>query len=306
MTASTMIFANTLAMQYASRLDGEKLRRVAEAPSVADAMKMLGDYGYVCAGDVSIDSFVVAETDRLIAFIDEVSPSDKVREALTAPFWYNNVKLAYKSRFIQVPNDGYYQVGGEPDKIARGDYSDCDRYLEEALEELDENKEREPREIDLAITRAMYKLILSCGVRVIKKYFKKEIDLKNILSAARLRRMGQNRDEFIDGGTLKKETLMESLTVKNFGGCFLGTEYEDIAEDMEADEFRSLAKYESDADDHLFFLTDSLCAKMSTYEPFLNYYTRARVELKAMKTALVCVKTDARDVFFSRMPKIYD
>ena len=139
-----------------------------------------------------------------------------------------------------------------------------------------------------------------------KKYFKKEIDLKNILSAARLRRMGQNRDEFIGGGTLKKDTLMESLTVKNFGGCFLGTEYEDIAEDMEADEFRSLAKYESDADDHLFFLTDSLCAKMSTYEPFLNYYTRARVELKAMKTALVCVKTDARDVFFSRMPKIYD
>ncbi|MDE7464285.1 MAG: V-type ATPase subunit [Clostridiales bacterium] len=306
MTASTIIFANTLAMQYASRLDGERLRRIVEAPTVDAALKMLGDYGYTYAPNGSIDNFIVAETDRLIDFINETVPNDRAREALIAPFWYNNVKLAYKSRFIAVPDDGYYQVGGEPSKIARGDYSDCDRSLEEALTALDEAGEKEPREIDLAITRAMYKLILSCGIRVIKKYFKTEIDLKNMLTAARLRRLGICRDEFIDGGTLKKSDLMESLTVKNFYGCFFGTEYEDAAEELESDGFKSLAKFESDADDHLFFLTDSLCAKISTYEPFLNYYTRARVELKAIKTALVCLKTDARDVFFARMPKIYE
>lgn len=305
MTASTLIFANTLAVQYASRLDGERLRRVAESPTLDDAMKMLGDYGFSYAQGQDIDNFVVAETDALIDFIKDASPYDKVCEALVAPFWYNNIKLAYKSRFAVVPSDVYYRVGGEPSKIARGDYSDCDAYLESALCELDEAGEKRPREIDLAITRAMYKLILSCGVRVIKKYFRTEIDLKNILTAARLRRLGAVRDEFIEGGTLKKDDLIEAITVKNFYGCFLNTPYVDAAEQMEADGFKSLAKFESDADDWLFFLTDSLCAKMSTLEPFLNYYTRARLELKAIKTALVCIKTDARDVFFSRMPHIY-
>ncbi len=306
MTAATLIYANTLAMQYSSRLDGERLRRVAEAGTLDDAMKMLGDYGYSYArSGLSIDNFIVAETDALIDFIKDVSPVEKITDALIAPFWYNNVKLAYKSRFAQVPTDVYYRAGGEPDKIARGDYSDCDGYLEDALCELDERGERQPREIDLAITRAMYKLMLSCGSRVIKKYFRTEIDLKNILTAARLRRLGAVRDEFIDGGTLKKDDLMESLTVKNFCGCFFNTPYADAAEQVEADGFKSLAKFESDADDFLFYLTDTLCAKMSTFEPFLNYYTRARVELKAIKTALVCVKTDARDVFFERMPKIY-
>lgn len=306
MTASTVIFANTLALQYSARLDGERLRRVVEAPTVDAALKMLGDYGYTYTQRNSIDNFVVTETDRLIDFITEVSPSDKARDALVAPFWYNNVKLAYKSRFTEVPADGYYQVGCEPSLIARGDYSECDKHLEKALGALDEAGEKAPREIDLAITRAMYKHILSCGIGVIKKYFRTEIDLKNLLTAARLRRLGLNRDEFIDGGTLKKSELMESLTVKNFYGCFMGTPYEDAAEELENDGFKTLQRFESEADDHLFFMTDSLCAKMSTYEPFLNYYTRARVELKAIKTALVCIKTNSRDVFFSRMPKIYE
>ncbi len=306
MTASTVIYANTLAMQYAARMDGERLRRIVEAPDVEAALKMLGDYGYSYAPGGSIDGFIVTETDRLIDFICETSPSERVRDALVAPFLYNNVKLAYKSRYIDVPKDAYYQVGGEPEKIACGDYSDCDVYLEEALTELDETGEKEPSKIDLAITRAMYRFMLSCGNRAIKKYFRTEIDFKNILTAARLRRLNLTRDEFIDGGTLKKDDLMESLTVKNFFGCFMGTAFEDVAEEMEADGFGSLRKFESEADDFLFYLTDSLCAKMSTYEPFLNYYTRARAELKAIKTALVCVKTNARDVFYARMPKIYD
>ncbi len=305
MTASTIVFANTLAQSQANRLDGEKIRRIAEAATVEDALKMLSDYGFTSALGGSIDGFVVTETDKLIEFLRDTSPSEKVFDALTAPFWYNNVKLAYKSRFVAMPENSYYQVGGEPDRIARGDYSDCDKYLTAALCGLDEANERNPRVIDLELTRAMYKFVLSVGVHEIKNYFKREIDMKNILSAARMKRLGINRDEFLNGGNIKHDTLVDAINAGSFSGSFIGTPYEEMTEKLEENGFTEFFGFENDMNELLFDMTDSLCQDMSSYEPYLNYYTRALVELKTIKTALVCIKTSSRDVFYKRMPKMF-
>ena len=302
---TTKVYANTLAQFNAERMDGERLRRLVEAGSVEAALKMLADLGFPTA-DGTIDGFVVAATDELIVFIEENAASRAAADALTAVFWYNNVKLAYKSRFAAMPADAYYRTENDAGKIASGDYSDCDRYLAEALEALDADGERRPQAIDLALTRAMYAYVLSCGVRPVERYFRTEIDLKNILTAARLRRLGAVRDEFIAGGTLDKDTL-EAAAAQGTGFCdkFFGTPYAAEAEAIEERDFAELWRAERDLDDQLFFMTDSLCAKMTSYEPFLNYYTRARIELKAIKTALVCVKTGTREAFFERCPKLY-
>ena len=52
-------------------------------------------------------------------------------------------------------------------------------------------------------------------------------------------------------------------------------------------------------------MTDRLCVDMTSDEPFMNYYARTRTELKTVKTALVCIKTNARDLFYTRIPNIY-
>ena len=205
---TTKVYANTLAQFNARRMDGERLRRLVEAGSVDAALKMLADSGFPTA-DGTIDGFIVAATDELIEFIEENAASRAAADALTAVFWYNNVKLAYKSRFAAMPTDAYYKIDRDAGKIAGGDYSDCDRYLTDALETLDASGERRPQAIDLALTRTMYAYVLSCGVRSVERYFRTEIDLKNILTAARLRRLGAERDEFIDGGTLDKDALIK-------------------------------------------------------------------------------------------------
>lgn len=286
-------------------MDGERLRRIIEAKSVAEAFKMLGDYGYNIADTDTIDGFIIAETNRLIEFIAETVASERAANALVAPFWYNNVKLAYKSRFTDVPQDGYYATPLDAHKIADGDYSDADKFLTAALERLDEADERKPQAIDLAITRAMYGYVLSCGAGVIKKYFRAEIDLKNILTAARMRRLGVNRDEFISGGKIAKSTLSEAVNAEDFSELFSGTPYAAMTEELEANDFSALWSFERDADDCLFFLTDSPCARIATYEPFLNFYAQQLAELKTVKTALVCIKTNSRDVFYARMPRLY-
>ncbi len=303
---TTKIYASTLAEQYASRLDGERLRRIAEAKTVESGLRMLGDYGYFYEHGGTIDGFVVEETNRLIEFITENAADEVVADALTLPFWYNNVKLSYKSRYVEIPPENYYRFQNDASKIADFDYSDCDGVLADTLTDLDAENERKPQNIDIAITCAMYKNLCSCRNRTLRKYFRAEVDMKNILTAARMHRLGIKNDrEFIDGGTIDRDTLVEAADGKNFALLFMRTPYEEMADSLEQSDFSELYEFERGADEYLFYMTDSLCRNMSSYEPFLNYYTRARIELKAIKTALVCVKTDARDVFFARMPEIY-
>ncbi len=306
MNASTKIYANVSADQYGRRLDGEILRRVVESKTTDDALKALGDYGYSYVSGRSVDGFITAETNRLIEFVAENAPSEKFANALIAEYLYNNAKLAYKSRFIEIPHDAYFSVDFDAEKVARGDYTECDPYLEEALYTLDANAERKPQNIDAEITRAMYKTVLACPIPVVKKYYRASIDCINISSAARIKKLNlRGRDEFITGGNIDLETLNDAAYYSDFAQAFYGTPYEDMAENLARSEFKEFSEYSRDTDDYLLSLTDSIVADMSSYKPFLEFYTRTRIDLKTLKTALVCVKTDSRDLFYSRRPDIY-
>lgn len=287
------------------RLDAERLRRIVESRTVADAFKALGDYGYVYSEGQTVDGFIVGETNRLIEFIAENSPSESFKNALTARFKYNNAKLAYKSRFGPVPDDGYYSVDFDAQKIAEGDYSDADKYMEQALYTLDENKSSHPQEIDLALTRAMYAYILSCGGPPVKNYFRAEIDMKNILTAARMKKLNLAGDQFISGGKVSIERLNEALEGDDFASCFEGTKFEELSERIAQNELKDLWQAELMSDDYLYYLTYKDVTSYTSLTPLLNYYTETLIELKTLKTALVCVKTDSRDLFFKRLPEIY-
>lgn len=302
---TTKVFANMSAVMNADRLNTERLRRVVECKTVAEAFKVLGDYGYAYSEGVSVDGFIVGETDKLIEFVSENSASEKLANALLARFKYNNAKLAYKSRFTAVPDDGYYKVDFDSKKIADGDYSDADPFMAEALTALDENNETRPQAIDLALTRAMYAYILSCGIALVKKYARAEIDMKNILTAARMKKLGISEEQFISGGKISVETLTEALTEDDFAACFEHTPYAEYAERIAENDFADLWKSELEADDFLYWLSYREVVSYVSNTPFLNYYTQTLIELKTVKTALVCVKTDSRDMFYKRIPEIY-
>ncbi len=302
---TTKVYANTAAVQYGKRLDGERLRRIVEAATVNDAFRMLADYGYAYQSGCSVDGFIVGETDRLIRFISDNAPNIRFANALTARFVYNNAKLAYKSRFAAVPADGYYNTDLDIAKIADGDYGDADGYMAEALTELDENNEKRPQVIDLVLTSAMYKSVLKCGIPAVKHYFRAEIDMKNILTAARMKRLGLSGDEFLQGGTIDADTLSESVDAEHFAEPYEHTRYALFAERIELRDGGELWRAERETDDHLYFMTDSTVTDYSSYKPFLNYYTETLIELKTVKTALVCIKTNSRDEFYDRIPEIY-
>lgn len=302
---TTKVFANMSAAMSAGRMNAERLRRVVECKTVAEAFKVLGDYGYAYSEGMSVDGFIVGETDNLIRFVAENSASEKLANALLARFKYNNAKLAYKSRFTAVPDDGYYGVDLDCKKIADGDYSEADPFMAGALEALDESNETRPQAIDIALTEAMYAYVLSCGVPLVKKYARAEIDMKNILTAARIKKLGISGEQFLSGGKIKMETLTDALTEDDFGAVFEHTPYAEYAERIAENDFADLWKSEMEADDFLYRLSYRDVASYSSNTPFLNYYTETLIELKTVKTALVCIKTDSRDMFYKRIPEIY-
>lgn len=306
MAMTTKVYANMLAECSGFRLDKERLRRIADAKTLADAFKMLADYGFSYTDGASVDEFVTGETDALIAFVRDTAASAALEKALLARFVYNNAKLAYKSRFHEMPRSGYYSVDFDAQKIADGDYDEADPYMRAALCELDEEKETRPQRIDLALTRAMYKYVLSCGAFGIKKYFRAEIDMKNILSAARKKRLKLDTEEYIHGGTISEQALDEATRGEGFSEYFENTPYAEFAANIEDNGFAELWRAERDADEYLFGLTDGAVKAFTSNTPFLNYYTSALIELKTIKTALVCIKTGVRDEIFTRLSGIYD
>ena len=295
---TTTVYANMLAKFEADRLDDERLRRIVEAGSLSESLKMLGDYGYP-SGDGSVDGFVVAATNELIGFVSENAASESVKNALLAPFVYNNVKLAYKSRFVQTP-DAYYDCGTDNEGIARGVYDELENSIAATVEKLDDENERAPQKIDFALTAAMYKYVLGCGVKSVRNMFAAEIDFKNMLTAARMIRLGISGDEFLDGGRIKKSTL-ENVTADEFAESFERTPYAETATRIAENGFSELWRAERDTDEFLLLVTEPLCESIGGYEPFLHYYIKTRVELKKIKTALVCVKTNARAEFYKRV-----
>lgn len=309
MAFTTNVYANMLATYDGKRLNADRLRRVVEATSLSDAFKMLADYGFYYTEGVTVDAFIVEQANRLIEFITDNVPNKAFVEALNARFVYNNAKLAYKSRFHRMPSDGYYRIENfDTAAIAAGNYDDADKYMREALEALDAANETSPQKIDFALARAMYEKISSCGIPIVKKYVRAEIDMKNILSAARMLRLGIDRtDEFLDGGTIKKETLAESAAsdAEHFSEFFENTKFAEYAQNI-ASALGELWRAERDADDYLYYMTETDVLHYTSNTPLLNYYIETLIELKTVKTALVAVKTSSRDSFYARLNKIYE
>lgn len=306
--ATTNVYANALALQNGARvLDSEKIRRLADATSSQELLKMLFDYGYGDATQKNVDELINFETAALLRFVQDDCQSESSAYCLCARFTYNNYKAAYKSRltgreFFNV----YYPIETDLiEKVRRKDYGDLPSVAAQALTELDEVN-ADAAMIDRKLTAAMYEDIFSTVKdRLLKKYFMLEVDLNNVAAAYRARRLKIENfaDEFVRGGKIPLTDCEHAVTGKYFESAFYGTYVADAAELLVKENF---AAYECEKDDYLFLMTDSLLFDMTSFKPFLNYYTTELIELKTIKTIACCVDGGNRDEVFKRLRCVYE
>lgn len=314
------IYANTLATQNEKYLmDGDKLRRLIDS-DYEGALRTLRDYGWgeSLTESVTADALLAAETAKLITFVRENAIDARVERVLLAPFLFHNAKAAYKGRVtgIDVSRALYGGFEDMTKAVTDKEYAELPDALADRLTELDEKAETAPptpREIDMAVTRAMYAYALASakGDRMLTKYVRSEIDLKNLMTLFRCRMTGLPdaalSEMFIAGGgvDLFEATRALGAGEEYFNQFFARSDYAEIFENVGrgAD---AVTEIETGIDDYLYALTLAGRENFLSRSPFINYFHRAMIELKTVKTVLVCIKNGATDEIKRRLRAIYD
>ncbi len=317
------IYANAIAKYNEGKLlSPEKLQRLTDA-EFSDAVKMLADYGYgggtVDENSYDIDVFISEETAKLIEFVREDCPSEELKNCLLNKFYYSDAKVYYKRKFASFDESAaLYGKSEELDKaIESGDYAQLPEFMSEALKALDERyveNRANPREIDIALTMAMYKDNLQNAKksrnRNLIKYVKTEIDFRNVLTAFRYKKLSLEKEkfprEFIGGGYLSEETVSVILSGDDgsVSDAFDGTQYSEAVEKLLAAE--DFAVFERDSEEVLYSIMAGDSENMLAFSPFVNYFMAQTAEFKVIKTILVCLKNGLRSEISKRIRSVYD
>lgn len=316
MGAYSRIYSNTVADFMSGKLlDGEQLRRISDA-EFFDAVKMLFDYGYgegLNAEDTTIDELTLRERERLVEFALEYAFDPKLIAYLTDRYLFTNLKAALKSKLFRIPAKYYRGFEAEVRRVTDGEGILENGIAEDAVTAiLNASSERDitPAEIDIKLTKAMYKSLLSAarGHRDLTAYVRAEIDFKNIATTYRVKRLAGGVDYFvsqlIDGGVVGHEALIAFLDAS--GGIIedLPDEYADIEQAISGE--NGLVDFERAADEALYRFTEKGSENMNGVAPFIRYFTGKEIEIKTVQMILILVKNDARSEIQRRIRRLYD
>lgn len=319
MAAGSKIYANAVAKYDEGKLlDAEKLKRITEA-SYFDALKMLYDYGYgegLPIEDADAEKLTAVETDKLLNFVKEYSPDDRLTEYLTLSERYNNVKAAYKSRFVNIEKSAYFGGFDETvEAVKSGEYNGLNDVLANALSALDALAAEDKitsLDIDKKLTEAYYKESLILAKKLGKnarRYVEKKIDLTNMLTAFRCKKAGLTEKDFaemtVDGGKLDPEQLAAFVTLdpEVALGRFDGEYYETAKRFVSSGDF---AEFERESDELLYLSAVSDRENMTSNDPFIGYYYAKQAEIKTVRLVLTCLKNGATDEIKKRIRRIYE
>ncbi|MBP5593112.1 MAG: V-type ATPase subunit [Clostridia bacterium] len=314
------IYANTLASQNEKQLlDDDKLRRIIDS-DYDGALKLLSDYGFGDAQTVgkSADEIINAETDKLVAFVREYAHSDSVRDVLLSQFAFNNVKAAYKamSSGIKVPEGSIYPAFKDyADMVVAKEYDDLPAEIKETLTRLDEKAEEglSASEIDIELSKAEYRFKekKSALNKKLHDYVVSQAMLTNVLTLIRCYNLSRSALE------LRAQLLpVKKLDYEAFEVALSGSrdQLKAFIEDCGFDEIigeigehgEKIADIEKNVDEYLYLRLVSGREAFTSSAPFVKYFYRKSLELKMVKTVLVCIKNGRTEELKRRLRKLDD
>ena len=295
-----------------SLLNYEKTQRMVESASVADALKVLADTGFgaaILSNDTPSDyeAFLKAEIKNAATLIKDISPATELTNLFLLKNDFHNLKVLFKTRILNI--DGNYllvDAGTVPietlkSSVLANNYISLPSFMKEAAEEIEGmvSVKVDPQKIDLKLDKAMYEHIFSqckkLGNAFVSGYFERLIDLTNIRTLIRVKKMGEGlellKEAILPFGSypfsfyLKAleepfERLMESLAYSR---------YDDVtnASIQEFLKSASLSLFEKLADDHLLRYIKANKHNPFGIEPIVGYLAAKENEVRFIRTVMV-------------------
>ena len=236
----------------AGLLDRATYERMIDASDVQSAFKVLEEAGYAHVDSLAkellaIDEVLEQEESKLLRFIRETSPDERLSKLVTLRHDYHNLKVMLKAKVYNVsPGIALSRFGTLSteaiSKAVAGETRELPLEFASAIEKAEavHSLRPSPEVIDIVIDRVMHEALLdlaqAIGIPFLIEQVQREIDFLNISIFLRARKMKRDKwlldHAFVAGGNIdhaKLSLAYEDESADALMDVLSGTGYEFIA-----------------------------------------------------------------------------
>lgn len=294
-------------------LTRERIERMVDAPSAEEALKVLSETSYAplvaeLGSPYEYDELLSKEMNRVREFIDEISPDSAITDLFFLKYDFHNLKVLLKSRYLS-DQDGELplaQMGTIPVEILKKGVEEPEsgllpNFMADAIKKVDQAcvLRVDPQKIDTLLDIAMYDYIFEVCRRkrneFALRYFKMQVDLLNIRSLLRAKRLGQGLD------FLKEMLIPYGSLDLSFYGHAMEQAYEQLVKEMDATPYGkvvaegvqdflrtgTLTAFERLMDDYLLNYVKALRYNPFGIEAIVGYLLAKENEVKLIRIIMV-------------------
>ena len=284
-------------------LTAGRMERMIDAPTAAEAARVLSEIGY---GEFSPDSestlseALAAEREKTFEELRHFMPDHSVIDVFRVKYDYHNLKAVLKAQAMGLPCEGLLIDAGRVDPKAllealrEGDYAGLPEELAAAAQEAAEvlGTTKDPQRSDFVLDRAYYREMLRCaketGSEFLHRYVQMTIDMANLRSAVRTLRMGKGGDflrrVLVDGGTIPAERVTAAALGSGLGELYRTTELRAAAEyGTAAIQGGSLTDFEKACDDAMTRFVAKAKQVPFGVEVAIGYLAAKEIEFTAVR-----------------------
>ncbi|MDE5616948.1 MAG: V-type ATPase subunit [Clostridia bacterium] len=318
MANNSLVYSNARvkAMEN-SFLTNEKIVRMAYSDSLEEGIKILLESSY--GGGILIDgndyeTLLQAEDRRISEFMLDAMPKGVGMESFLIKNDYHNLKAIVKGKYMRLDSidfmlmpKGTLDIDELREKVLSDDYSSLSEIMKKAIEDIDyarANGNTSPRFIDLTLDKACYKEISTTFKKAdssIKKYWQTNIDLSNISSYVRCKKIDAPeifKESFIDGGTLDMSFFQTDITEK-----LAYSSYSRFSEALRVDD---MVAFEREWDNALLDIFKEKRNDIFSVAPIAGFYTAKKIEIKIVRMICILLKNDVdKDIIKARLRELY-
>lgn len=284
-------------------LTGARMERMIEAPTAAEAAKVLQEIGYgemSSVNDRELGAVLAQEQEKLFQDLYRFVPDKAVVDVFKVKYDYHNLKALLKARAMKLDGGrllldaGRVAAADLQRAVTEGDYGSLPPMLRQAAEEASEvlSSTGDPQLSDFLLDRAYYAEMLSAaretGSDFLVRYVQATIDAANLRSAVRTLRMKKGGDllrkVLVEGGTIRPDTIQTAALSGNLEDLYKTGELRTAAElGTAAAQGGSLTAFEKACDDAVTSVAAKAKSVPFGVEAVISYLAAKETEFTAVR-----------------------
>ncbi|MDE7244086.1 MAG: V-type ATPase subunit [Oscillospiraceae bacterium] len=284
-------------------LTSARMERMIEAPTAAEAAKVLQEIGYgemPNVNDKELSAVLAQEQEKLFQDLYRFVPDKAVVDVFKVKYDYHNLKALLKARAMKLDGSrllldaGRVPAGDMLRAVTEGDYSALPPALRQAAAEAGDvlSSTGDPQLSDFILDRAYYAEMLSAaretGSSFLVRYVQAAIDAANLRSAVRTLRMKKGgellRKVLVEGGTVRPDTIQAAALSGNLEDLYKTGELREAAElGTAAANGGNLTAFEKACDDAVTSVAAKAKSVPFGVEAVVSYLAAKEIEFTAVR-----------------------